>query len=96
MNNTIKEIKEKVAPILQSYGVNRASVFGSIARGEQTPASDIDMAVEIKADLGLFQFVQLKHQLEEALNKKVDLVEYSVIKPMLKDKILKEQIVIYG
>lgn len=96
MSDAIKDIQSKAVPILKSYGVNRAAVFGSIARGEGKSSSDIDLAVEIKADLGLFQFVQLKHKLEEVLQNKVDLVEYSVIKPLLKEKILKEQIIIYG
>ena len=92
--NDIKEIKKIILPILSRYGVRKAAVFGSAARGEMTKESDIDILVEIKKDLGLFEFVHLKNELEDALGKEVDLVEYSTIKPRLRDIILKEQLAI--
>jgi len=54
--------------------------------------SDIDILVDIKKDISLLDFVGLKLELEEALGQKVDLVEYSTIKPVLKERILKSQI----
>ena len=56
--------------------------------------SDIDILVEIKKNISLLDFVGIKLELEEALKKKVDLVEYSTIKPILKEKILKEEVAI--
>jgi predicted nucleotidyltransferase len=53
--------------------------------------SDIDILVQIDSDIGLLEFVGLKLELEEALNKNVDLVEYDTIKPLLRENILKEQ-----
>jgi predicted nucleotidyltransferase len=47
---TIEMIKARAIPILERYGVNRAYLFGSFARGEQNPNSDIDILVEFKAD----------------------------------------------
>jgi predicted nucleotidyltransferase len=52
------------------------------------------LLVEIESDISLLDFVGLKIEIEEALGRKVDLVEYCTIKPGLKDKILKEQVVI--
>jgi len=90
----INEIKKISLPILNRYGVKKAAIFGSAARGEMTKESDIDILVEIKKDLGLFEFVRLKNELEDALEKKVDLVEYETIKPRLRDIILREQLAI--
>ena len=90
----IDEIKSKVIPILKRYGVKRAAIFGSVVRGEAKADSDIDILVEIESDMSLLDFVGLKIEIEEALGKKVDLVEYSTIKPLIKERILSEQVVI--
>lgn len=90
--NTVEEIKTKILPILKEAGVIRSSLFGSFARGENTQKSDVDILVEIKKNISLLDFVDLKLKLEDILGKKVDLVEYGAIKPFLRDVILSEQI----
>lgn len=94
MLNYINEIKQKIAPILKNYGTTRAGLFGSIVNGEMQEDSDIDILVEIKTDLSLLDFVGLKLEIENILKKKIDLVEYSTIKPLLKERILSQQVVI--
>ncbi len=90
---SIEEIKDKTLPILKRYGVKKAALFGSFARGTiVTEASDIDILVEIEEDISLLDFVGLKLELEEILGRKVDLVEYSTLKPILKERVLKEQV----
>jgi len=88
------EITEKIRPITKRYGVKKVALFGSLVRGEMREDSDIDILVEIESDISLLDFVGLKIEIEEALGRKVDLVECCTIKPLLKDKILKEQVVI--
>jgi len=90
----IQEIKEKITPILQRYGIEKAAIFGSLAKGKAKINSDVDILVEIKGDMSLLDFIGIKIELEEALKMKVDLVEYDTIKPTIKDKILAEQVVI--
>ncbi len=90
----VSEIKPQIIPILRKYGVRRASIFGSAVRGEMREGSDIDILVEIDKDISLLDFVALKLELEETLGRKVDLVEYDTIKPRIKERILKEQVVI--
>ena len=94
MKIDIEEIKRKILPILQGYGVRRVGLFGSCVRGEMREDSDIDMLVEIEKNISLLDFAGLKIEIEDALGKKVDLVEYNTIKPLLKESILKEQVVI--
>ncbi len=89
---TISEIKEKTTPILMRYGATRAGVFGSVARGGTNPRSDVDILVELPEPIGLFGFVGLKQELEKALGRKVDLVEYEAIKSRIRDRILAEEV----
>lgn len=88
----INEIKRKVKPILKAEGVIRAALFGSVVRRETTKESDVDMLVEVPRGTGLFTFIDLQHKLQDALGKKVDLVTYKSIHPLLKNSILKEQV----
>ena len=92
MNKTITEIKEKIVPILKDFKVTRAGIFGSYARGEQRKSSDIDVLIEIDSEASLFRIIELKISLESKINKKFDLVEYSLIRKELKDRILSEEI----
>jgi len=94
MKAHIEEIKRKILPILQRYEVKKVGLFGSCVRGEMREDSDIDILVQIEKDISLFDFVGIKLEIEEALERKIDLVEYSTIKPLLKERILKEQVVI--
>ncbi len=89
----LERIKSKIKEILKKNKVKRAGIFGSYARGEQKKNSDIDILVEINdKDMSLLGFVGIKIELEDNLGKKVDLVEYSEIKPQIKERVLKEQV----
>jgi len=94
INENIEKIKEKILPILKKHNIKKAGIFGSYVRGEQKKDSDIDILVEIQEDISLIDFVGIKHEIEDAIGKKVDLVEYDTIKPMLKKDILKQEIAI--
>ena len=65
-------------------------VFGSYVRGEQTEKSDIDVLVEFTQPVGLFAFIELEEYLSDLLGLNVDLVLKEVIKPGLKEYILRE------
>jgi uncharacterized protein len=92
MKANIEIIKKKAVPILKDAGIKRSSLFGSVVRGEAKRGSDIDMLIEPPRGMSLFGFIGLQHKLERALKKKVDLGEYSTIKPRIKDKVLSQQI----
>ena len=91
----MKNLPKTTIPVLKKYGVTKAAVFGSYARGEANQNSDIDILVDIKKDLSLLGFSALKQELQEALNRRVDLIEYSQIKPLLKQSILEDAKVFY-
>ncbi len=89
---TLTLIKNKTLPILKAAGVKRSSVFGSYARGEATAKSDIDVLVELPSGKSLLDLVRLERKLTQALNKKVDLLTYNSLSPLLKNSILQEQL----
>ena len=92
MSKDIAKIEKKIAPILKSHDVKKAAVFGSFASGEQNKKSDIDILIKFrKDDKSLLDLVGLKLDLEEKLSKKVDLLTYDSIHPLLRNIILKEQ-----
>jgi predicted nucleotidyltransferase len=89
---TIEEIRQKILPVLEKHNIKKAGLFGSFIRGEMREDSDIDILVEIEDNISLLDFVGIKLEIEDVLGRKVDLVEYSTIKPLLKDRIIKEQV----
>ncbi len=92
-NKQVEKIKSKIVKVLRKNKVIRAGVFGSYSRGEQKPNSDIDIVVEINdKNMSLLGFIGLNFKLEKILKKKVDLVEYSALHHLLKNRILNEEI----
>ncbi len=72
---SITELKEKISPILRAYGIKKASVFGSVSRGDNRPESDVDLLLELgTGTMGMIKFIGLKHRLEDILGKSVDLI----------------------
>jgi len=75
---------------LEALGVRSLALFGSVVRGEATSDSDVDILVEFSKPVGLFEFIHLKHRLEEILGRSVDLATRAALKPQLRDRILEE------
>ena len=92
MRVSAEEIKQRILPILQKYNIKRAGLFGSYARGEMREDSDIDILVEVADDISLLDFVGIKLEIEDILGKKIDLVEYDTIKPLIRERVIKEQV----
>lgn len=87
----LDEIKERAVPILKRARVKRAVLFGSAARGDASPG-DVDFLVEMQRPYGLFKFLTLKTDLEDVLERKVDLVEYSAMKPIIRERAMRDAI----
>lgn len=88
----LEQIKKMAVPILREAGVTRSSIFGSYVHGENQQDSDIDILIDFPRGKGLFEFVGLQEKLKKALGREVDLVTYNSLHPLLKDRILNEQI----
>lgn len=86
----IEFIRQSRSVLESRYAVERLGLFGSFVRGEEKPASDIDLLVSFRRDVDLFEFLDLKEFLQENLRRKVDLVMESALKPTLGKRIQSE------
>jgi len=93
VKNIVTEEKNVLAA---NYNVAGVSVFGSVARGEETDESDIDMLVDFHEPIGLFKLVALESYLTKKLGQKVEIATRKSLSPYIKDSILKEEQIIYA
>jgi len=76
---SIDEIKAKLFPVFDSYPIVRAVLFGSYAKGKQTPKSDIDILIDSNGKIRGIDFFGVREDMTEALNVHIDLIEASQI-----------------
>lgn len=89
--DALNRLKQKENILKEQFCVERIGIFGSFAKGQETPASDIDMLVEFKSGCSTFDnYIELKFYLEDLYDRKVDLVTNKALKPQIKAEILKE------
>jgi len=86
----IEALREYLPELFKQYPVSKIGVFGSFARGDANSESDIDLLIDFSKPVSLFSFVDIKLDLENLLQRKVDLVTENALKPRIKDKILNE------
>ena len=92
----IAEISKKILPILHAHGIKKASVFGSVSRGDERPDSDVDLLVELGPEsMDLIEYIGLKHKLEDTLGKNVDLITEGNINRHMEPYIRQELKIIY-
>jgi predicted nucleotidyltransferase len=91
----IQTIRQKTLPIFKQYRVRKAAVFGSVARGDALPDSDLDILIDPPQSMSLLDFVALKQDIEDIVHMPVDLVSYRGLSPYLKDSILSCEHVFY-
>jgi hypothetical protein len=92
MSDSMQAVSDKIVDILRRNDVKRASFFGSIIRGEMTDESDIDILVEFEGKKSLLGISHLKNELEDAIDRRVDILTFKSLHPLLKDRILAEQV----
>ena len=93
-DEAIKVLSEHKEELRRKFGVKSIAIFGSTARGDVTPQSDIDVLVEFDPESApsLLDFIHLKQYLSDEMNGKVDLVERRSLIPELRDAILAESV----
>jgi hypothetical protein len=87
-----KRIKEYLPFLRSKYNVKKLALFGSVARGDEAPKSDIDILVEFSSPIGFFEFIRLENFLSDLLQRKVDLVTRNALKPLIRESVLKDAI----
>jgi predicted nucleotidyltransferase len=100
VTNTLDAVRQQLAaeePELRRRGVRHLSVFGSVARGDDRPDSDVDVAVEIDAGrpFSLIRMEETRLFLEEALRRRVDLGEVDSFRPQVRAVFERERVAIF-
>jgi predicted nucleotidyltransferase len=92
MLGMLRDKREQVLQIAARYGVSSVRVFGSAARDEVGPESDVDLLVHLGPELSLLSYIALKQDLEDLLGRPVDVVDESGLHQRIRERVLQEAV----
>ena len=97
MSTEITKMLPNIKRFFATQPVKRAYLFGSFSRGEEMPDSDVDILVDLDKTkpVGLFQYVNMKLDLQDLLNREVDLVENGELLPFAQESADRDKLLIY-
>ena len=88
----LEESREEILRIATRYGARNVRVFGSVARGEEGPDSDVDFLVQFDADRSLLDHVGLVQELEDLLGRKVQVTTEDALHWYIRDRVLEQAV----
>ena len=86
----VRRNRHRLVAAAAAHGITGLRVFGSVARGDDRPDSDVDMLADLPADLGLFGLGRVEAELEDILNARVDLAPAGSLKPQVRERVERE------
>lgn len=94
----LKINQNKLEEICKTYQVEFLGVFGSVARGEQRPKSDVDLLVRFSPDakVGFFKLYDIEQDFSQLFNRPIDLVPEGSLSPYIKNRVISDLKPIYG
>jgi hypothetical protein len=92
MQKPINEQREKILQIAARYGARNVRLFGSKARGDSRPDSDVDLLVDLEPDRSLFDLGGLAVELRELLGCEVDVVTEKGLRSRIREQVLREAV----
>ena len=92
MNTAIRDHRDEILRLARAHGARKLRLFGSAARGDDRPDSDLDLLVEMEPGRSLVDHVALKQDLEGLLGRDVDVVTEQSLHPRLRDRVLREAV----
>ncbi|MBI4497877.1 MAG: nucleotidyltransferase family protein [Chloroflexi bacterium] len=92
LEHIVKARREDILRIAASHGARTVYVFGSLARGQARPDSDLDILVELDPGRSLLDIVAIKQDLEDLLGREVDVVTEAALSPYIREQVLKEAV----
>ena len=87
--------RQRLATLCKEHKVGRLRIFGSAARGEERPDSDIDLLVDFTIPVGFFELIELEEQLAAFFGRSVDLLTEPGLSPYFRDSILSKTEVLF-
>jgi predicted nucleotidyltransferase len=92
VHTVLKDYREAIVRIATSHGARNIRVFGSLARGQARPDSDVDILIKLDPGRSLLDIIAIKQDLEDLLGRQVDVVTEAAISPYIRDQVLKEAV----
>jgi predicted nucleotidyltransferase len=92
LGTRLRRRRRAVIRAAAAHGISNLRVFGSVARGTDRPGSDIDLLADLPPGMGLIALERARHELEEILGTRVDLIPTSDLKPDLATEVLAEAV----
>jgi predicted nucleotidyltransferase len=92
LRELLKEKREEILSIATKYGAFNVRIFGSVARGDETADSDVDFLVELEPGRNLLDRIALMQDLEDLLERKVDVATVKGLREYFRDRILNEAV----
>jgi predicted nucleotidyltransferase len=98
MGIDLERLRPQIADLCAQYGIAELAVFGSVARGEDRPDSDVDLLYvrAPAATLGYIKLGMLQDELEELIGRPVDLISKDGLHWVIRDKVLSDSRVLYA
>jgi len=92
MNRDAREHRAEILQLAREHGAYNVRLFGSVARGDDQPDSDLDLLVDMEPGRSLLDHIALQQDLEDLLGREVDVVTESSLHPRLRDRVLREAV----
>jgi uncharacterized protein len=90
VNTVLQEKRKEILRIASKYGAHQVRVFGSVARGDSSRGSDLDLLVRFDSGVTLLKLAALIRELESLLESKVDVVSDKGLRPRVRERVLAE------
>jgi predicted nucleotidyltransferase len=88
----LREKRDEILSLAAKHGARNVRVFGSVARGEDRPESDVDLLVELASGHGLFDLVDLEDEIGALIQREVEVVTERAVSPFLREAILTQAV----
>lgn len=82
--------RAEILQLCEKHGATNVAIFGSVARGDARPDSDIDLLIDLDPSKSLLDHIRLQNELEDLLGVKVDVVTRRGLHPLIHDAVLRE------
>lgn len=88
LSHILQENRDLILSVAKEHGIKNIRIFGSVAKSEDGPASDLDLIVDFEDGRSLFDLIRFKHEIESLVKVKVDVVTENSIHWRIKEEVL--------
>lgn len=94
IRSLVEAHRREILRICERNGASNVAIFGSVARGDARPDSDLDLLVDLDPSKSLLDHIHLQHELEDLLGVRVDVVTRRGLHPLVQEAVLREAVAV--